>query len=394
MAEQEVPYASLDTPAVLVDMDKLEANIREMSQLAADAGVRLRPQIKVHESADIARMQIEMGAYAVEVSPLGQAEAMAEAGFNDLIVAHPTLYSNRKLETLKRLLTKPGLKLTIVVDMIEQAESVSRAGQEVGRSVPVLIKVDVNRPLGGFSRFGIPPGEPVLNLAKKLSLLPNIEFIGIYAHEVGAKPTQESVDKYAFEAATLMAETAKMLRSNGFKIEHVSVGGSPTIRSTCRYIKEGKFPEITEVHPGNFVIGDIVYMKNFGNTREVIAVTVLTSVMNTVHSNFAIVDAGYKTIGADSIIARREEQGFFWNGMPSFGYVQGRPDLWFGRMAAESGMLYYMDPAPEKKLHIGERLEIVPNNTTLVINIHDNMYGVRKGKIERVFPVTSRGQGN
>ena len=179
MAKQEVLYPSLDTPAVLVNMDKLETNIREMSQLAADTDVKLRPQIKVHESADIARMQIEAGAYGIEVSPLGQAISMAENGFNDIILAHPTIYNTKKLEELKKLLLIPELKLAIVIDMIEQAESISRAAQETGQNVPLIIKVDVNRILGGFSRFGIPPSEAMLELAKKINTLPNIEFIGI-----------------------------------------------------------------------------------------------------------------------------------------------------------------------------------------------------------------------
>lgn len=131
MTEQKVPYSSLNTPALLLDMDKLEANIREMSQLAAEAGVKLRPHIKVHESAPIAKLQIEAGACGIEVGPLGQAEAMAEEGFDDIIVIHP-FYGNHKLEMLKRLLNKPGLKITVVVDMIEQAEGISWVGQAVG----------------------------------------------------------------------------------------------------------------------------------------------------------------------------------------------------------------------------------------------------------------------
>ena len=391
MTKQEVPYSSLDTPAVLVNMDKLEANIREMSQLAAEAGVKLRPHIKVHESALIARMQIEAGACGVEVGTMAQAEAMAEAGLDDIIVAHP-VYGHHKLEILKRLLNKPGLKIAVVLDMIEQAEGVSQVGQAVGRKVPVLLKLDTNSALGGFSRFGVAPGEPALNMAKKFRRLPGIEFIGLYGHAIVGDKTPEGVDKMTFGTASLMTETAKLLRKEGITVEHVSMGASNTFRDTCRYIKEGKFPEITELHPGNRVIGDIMYMLDLGNTREACAVTVLTTVVSTSRSNMAIIDAGYKTFGKDSLIADREAPGFFWKGKPSFGPIEGRPDLWLGAIGAETGYIYYKDP--NKKLSIGERLEIVPNNATLVINIHDQLYGVRNGVVEKVIPVTGRGKGS
>lgn len=390
MVEQRVLYSSLDTPAVLIDLNTLEANIKDMCQRANEAGVKFRPHEKIHESALIAKMQIEAGAYAVEVGPVGQAEAMADQGINDILIAHPGFYGGPKGKILKKLLTKPGLKLTLVVDMLEQAEIISQVAQAVGKKVQVLIKID----LGRNSRHGVLPGEPVLNLAKKLRQLPGVNFIGIYGHEMGSKPTPEGLDQGAFEAATIMTENARMLRKEGISINHVSVGASPTFRSTCRFIREGKFPEITEIHPGNCVIGDLWYMRMGGNTREACTATVLTTVMSTSHPDWAMIDAGYKTFGSDSLIAYRDTPGFWWQGKPSFGSIQGRPDLWLGRLCAETSFIYYMDLNPEKKLRIGDRLEIVPNNATLVINIHDKIYGVRNGIVERVIPVTGRGRGN
>ena len=388
MTEQRIPCSSLDTPAVLVDLNMLEENIRKMSRLAAEAGVRLRPHVKVHENVSIARIQIDAGACGVEVGTVEQAEAMAEQGIDDIVIAHPSFYGGPKGDILKKLLNQSSLKLALVVDMFEQAEIISQVAQVVGKNISVLIKID----LGRGSRFGIPSGEPVLNLARKLPQLPNINLVGIYGHEMGAKPTQEGKDEAAFEAATIMTENAQMLKQAGIAIDHVSVGASPTFPSTCRFIEEGKFSEITEIHPGQCVIGDIMYMRSGGNIREACAVTVLTTVMTTSHPGWAIIDAGYKTFGADSLIAHRDAPGFFWEGKPSFGSVQGRPDLWLGRLSAETSCLDYMDP--EKKLNLGERLEIVPNNATLVVNIHDRIYGVRNGVVEKVIPVTGRGRGN
>jgi len=388
MTEQKIPYSSLDTPAVLVDLNTLEANIGEMSRLAAEAGVRLRPHAKVHENVSIAKMQIEAGACGIEVGTVEQAEAMAEQGIDDIAVVHPGFYAGPKGDILKKLLNQSMLNVAVVVDMLEQAEIISQVTQAVGKEISVLIKID----LGRSSRYGVLPGEPVLNLARKLRQLPGINLVGIYGHEMGVKPTPEGKDEVAFEAATIMTENARMLRKEGFSTYHVSVGASSTFRSTCRFMKEGKFAEITEIHPGQCVIGDIRYIKSGGNIREACAVTVLTTVMSTSHPDWAVIDAGYKTFGADSLIAYRDTPGFFWNGEPSFGSVQGRPDLWFGRLSAETSCLDYMDPG--KKLSFGERLEIIPNNATLVVNIHDRIYGVRNGVVEKVIPVTGRGRGN
>ena len=119
----------------------------------------------------------------------------------------------------------------------------------------------------------------------------------------------------------------------------------------------------------------------------------LTGVVSTSHPDHVVVDAGLKTFGGDSLIGRRGEPDYYWNNMPSFGSVQGRPGLWLGRLGAESGLAYYMNPDPDSRagLRLGERIEVVPNNATVVINLHDRMYGVRSGEIEREFSVAGRG---
>ena len=391
MPVDKVLYPSLDTPAVLVDLVKLEANMREMTELAKEAGLKLRPHTKVHESAMICKWQIEMGAKGIEVGPIAQAEAMIEDGINDVLVAHP-FYGEHKMEILRRILGKEGVKITVVVDMIEQADSISQIGQAAGRKVPVAIKIDTNLEAEGLQRFGVMPGEPVLALARKLVSLPGIEFVGIYAHELGLDSTEEGRDRTAYKTAETMARMARELKDAGFQVEHVSVGGTPTFRSTCRYIKEGKFPEITEVHPGHFVIGDVFYISGGGEALEKCAVTVLTTAVSTSHDKWAIIDAGYKTLGRDPLMGNQDRPGYSWNGMSRMGVIKERPDLFLGLLAAESGFLYYKER--KKRINLGERVEIIPNNVTEVINIHEKMYGVRDGKVEVVIPVTGRGRGN
>jgi D-serine deaminase-like pyridoxal phosphate-dependent protein len=383
MNEQRMAVSAIETPAVIVYMDVLESNIAEMSRIAQEAGVRLRPHTKIHESPDIAGMQIAGGACGIEVGAIERALCMADAGIRDILIAHP-FFGDQKLAILRRLLDKPGLKVTLMVDMMEQAEGISRTGETLGRTIPVLLKINT-----GGDRFGVLPGEPALHLVKQLRRLPGISFEGLYAHESGGKPTPESLGDVARETATRAVETARLLAKEGIPVRHVSVGASPTLRATCDLLKGGQFPEITEIHPGHCTIGDMWHVLALANPREACAAAVLCTVMSAADPRYVIIDAGYKTFGADSLIQYRDMPGFFRQGTPSFGSVQDRPDLWLGKISAESAILQYMDPAvgPGKRLRIGDRLEIVPNSATLAISLQQRIYGVRNGALERIFPV-------
>jgi D-serine deaminase-like pyridoxal phosphate-dependent protein len=397
MIEKTIPYHSIDTPALLLDMDKLEENIKEMSQLAAEAGVRLRPHVKIHGCAEIARMQLKAGACGIEVGPVAQAECMVNEGIKDIKIAHPGFYGEHKSESLKRILLNADVKVTVVIDMIEQVEQISHIGKMLGREVPVNIKIDTSIVAGGLSRHGVQTDEEALTLAKKASQLPNVKVTGIYAHEMGVQATEETLDSSAYKTLEIMSNLAIKFKKAGIQLSDVSVGASPQYRYTCKYLKEGKFREVNELHPGNFVIGSLVYWKAGGNKIENCALSLLVTVMSTTHPDWFMIDAGYKTFSPDYLLGAMSEPGYFWNykgiPLPSFGLVKGRTDLRAATLSAESAHIYYMNYA-KPKLHIGDRLEIIPNNSTCVINIHDRLYGVRNGILERVIPVTCRGRGN
>ncbi len=386
MTSSKIPYPTLDTPCVLLDLNKLEANIKAMSRVAAEAGVLLRPHIKVHQSAFIATLQIEAGACGLEVGTIDQAEVFAAEGFDDILVAHP-FFGQLKLAKLKGLLSQPKLKLTLIVDMIEQAKSISEVGQAVGRDVPIVLKIET-----GGDRYGVPPSRPALNMAKAISLLPGIDFKGIYTHEVYGGDTPEGADETAYEVASVMSETAIMMRKAGLPTSHVSIGSSSTYRAVCHYIKQGKFTEISEVHPGSCIIGSMLHVRRFAITEDCCALTILSGVTSTSHPGHAVIDTGLKTLGSDPLLAFQNRPNFFWHGKPSYGSIQGRPDLWLGSVSAESACIYYMDP--KKKLRLGERLEIIPNNPFLVNNIHDQLYGARDGEPVLTISVTGRGRGS
>lgn len=376
---------SLDTPALLLDMDKLEANIAEMAWLAAAANLRLRPHTKIHECPDIARMQIEAGACGISTAKLAEAEIMADAGIDDIMVVHP-FYGPQKLDALKRLLQRPRLRLSLVVDMFEQAMGISDIGRAMGVRVPVLLKVET-----GGGRFGCLPGRPAVSLARRLNDLPGVRFAGIVAHEIASSErTAEGIERIALEVARTVDQTAKMLKADGLPPEHVVVGASPTFRYTCKHRRE--FPELTEIHPGAMVIGDVMHMGPYGRPEDRCALTVLATVISTPAPDRVVIDVGAKTLGNDPLLGMQWSPDYLRDGRPSYGRVVGRPDLWLGRLTAEVGVVYLAGAM--SSVSVGERLEILPNNATLSIALHDELYAVRGGLVERVISVTGRGVGN
>jgi D-serine deaminase-like pyridoxal phosphate-dependent protein len=266
--------------------------------------------------------------------------------------------------------------------MVEQAEAISQVGQAIGKKIPVLLKIDT-----GVKRFGVFPGEPALQRARELVKVPGIELVGILGHESPAglsENSKEGWNKHCREVPALMAATARLLRNNGIQIEHVEIGSTPALRNVPM-LKD--YPEITEVHPGMYVFGDIGYVTQFSMPIERCSLTVLTTVISTPDTlpARAVIDTGAKTLTSTPAHLQYKpgEPGYLFDGKPKLGHVVGRPDLWLGRLAIVGGIIYFTDP--DKKVGLGERLEIIPNFTCMVAGIHSRIYGVRNGKVEKLL---------
>jgi D-serine deaminase-like pyridoxal phosphate-dependent protein len=381
MMTDKVSYASIDTPAILVNLDKLEANISEMAQLAKQAGIGLVPHSKCHKSPYICRLQTAEGAKGISVSKMSEAEVLVDEGLKDIEVVHPII-GEHKFNTFRKLFSIPDVTLKATVDMMEQAEGLSQIGQALNRKVPVLLKINT-----GLNRFGVLPGKPALEMAKKLANLPGIELIGILAHEsCFGERTAEGVERLTFEHTAVVAKTATMLQNEGINIKTVAIGATPSAKIICRSMKY--FPEITEVHPGAYVLGDLMYTNAFAMTEDRCAATVLTTVLNTTCPGRASIDAGAKTLGVDALGQISWKPDYLFEGRPSYGSVRGRPDIRVEALHEEIGILRLTDP--KNGVHIGDRLEILPNHVSFAVALHDTMYGVRNGRVEMEIPILLR----
>src|SRR3984957_7931916 len=164
----------LDTPALVLDLDRVEANILEMSQRAAASGVRLRPHTKTHKMPEIARLQVNAGAAGITCAKVGEAEVMVAAGFDDVLIAYP-IYGDEKLARLEALREKA--RILVSLDSVEVAQGLGRLGVSSGQPLEIYIEVDT-----GHHRMGRAPGEPTVELIKQIADINGVTIIGLLTH--------------------------------------------------------------------------------------------------------------------------------------------------------------------------------------------------------------------
>ena len=182
-----VTIDQLETPAVLVDLDIMESNIARLADYGRRHGLHVRPHTKTHKIPAIARMQIESGCQGITVAKSGEAEVMAAAGLDDILIAYP-IFGDLKLRRLALLAAKK--RITIAVDNVATAEAISQAAQAAGSTIDLLVEIDV-----GMRRCGVATPEDAEGLAKAIQKLPGVRFAGLnlYPGHIWAPPGDQSV---------------------------------------------------------------------------------------------------------------------------------------------------------------------------------------------------------
>ena len=358
----------LDTPSLVIDLDTLERNIGEMAAVAREAGVRLRPHTKTHKSPEIARMQVDAGATGITVAKLGEAEVMADAGLDDLLIAFP-LVGERKLGRLRELLERAQLRLSL--DDVEVAEGVGRVGKELGRDVPVLVEVDT-----GLHRMGREPGDPSARLALDIAGVPGVEVVGLLTHAGHAYRAGDpgELRTIATREAMDVLDTAERCEHEGLPIREISVGSTPTAGVAAAV--DG----VTEIRPGTYVFNDVQQIRLGIATQETCAATVLATVVARPTAERFLIDGGTKSFSSD---------GGDGPPFPGRGVVVGRPDLVLDFMSEEHGVGHLVGGA---ELRIGERLQVIPLHVCSTVNLFDAAFGVRDRVVEREIAIAARGK--
>lgn len=356
---------SLDTPAMLVDLPAAERNIERMLRRFRGTPVRVRPHLKTVKSPEFARRMLDAGAAGVCVAKLGEAEVMAAAGIDDILIT-TELAGAPKLERLVRLLRRQP-RVRLVVDGVEGAEALARALGAAGLVAEVLLDLDV-----GQRRCGVLPGEPALALAARIAMLPELRLVGVQGYEGHLQQlASDERERRCRDALALLTGCAGALRAAGHAIGIVSTAGTGTaaIALGCT--------GITEVQPGSFVFMDTSYRRVLGAEFEP-ALSILSTVISRPRAGEAVIDAGLKSLSTDS----------------GFAEPKDRPGMSYRPAGDEHGILAWSPSTsgagPE--LRVGDRVELLPSHIDTTVNLHDVYHVTNAGRLVAAWPVSARGR--
>jgi D-serine deaminase-like pyridoxal phosphate-dependent protein len=337
-----------------------------MAERVKKAGLKHRPHIKTHKSVFLAEMQRKAGTSGITCAKLGEAEAFAAEGFDDILIAFPII-GERNLARLKVLAEK--ISVSTVVDSLEVAEGLSTVGEQVGKKIPVYIEVD-----GGIQRCGRQPGEDTVKFAESIRHLPGIDIMGVlsYAGQIYSINKKEEIRRMAEMEADTLVTTANALREAGFTIREVSGGSS--ISSKFADSMGG----ITEVRAGNYIFHDQAQLATGMVGVDDCALRVIVTVVSAAAPGRAIIDAGSKTLTSDG--------ASFATG---YGYVVDYPEIEIYKLNEEHGYLKFNESI---QLKVGQKLTIIPNHSCMIPNLCDELVAVRGEQVVCTFPVTARGK--
>ncbi|MDP6355079.1 MAG: DSD1 family PLP-dependent enzyme [Planctomycetota bacterium] len=352
-------YKDIDTPALLVDLDILEKNLDVMAGFFADKPVDLRPHVKTHKTPAIAQMQIDRGAIGVTCAKLGEAEVMAAAGIPGLLIANQ-IVGAPKVKRLAELARKSNVIVT--VDNASNVREIANAARKAKCTVRMVIEIEI-----GMKRCGVSSKDAV-ELAKVIRRTKGVEFKGILGYEGHCISNQDD-DFRTTECHLANERTTRAMRTierAGIPVEIVTGGGTGTYDIT------GIHDGFTEVEAGSYVFMDHVYTKirpDFG-----IALSLLCTVVSRPASNRGVLDGGLKTFG----------QGFE---LPK---QKNCPGLKLRGLSEEHGPALLSGKA--RDLKVGDRVEVYSGHCCETVNLHERIYGVRKGKVEVEWPIEARGK--
>ncbi len=363
-----VRAASLDTPALVVDVDVLQANIERTADIARAAGARLRPHVKTHRMLAVARRQIAAGAAGVCCAKTGEAEVFANGGIDDIFIANQVVGA-AKLRRLRALAER--VRLAVGVDHAEQAAMLDAAFRGAD-PLDVSIEIDV-----GQRRTGLAAAAAAAALARQVLDAPGLTLRGVYTHEGHDYAARDAadLDRIAAQAQRQMLDAAEAIRTATGSTCEVSMGSTPSLYNR-RFL-----PGIDELRPGTAVFNDGSHANFLGHT-DWCAATVLATVVNRPAPDRVVVDAGAKALTSD-----RRGPSILENS--GFGVVVGRPDARIVSLSDEHGVL----AAPDASAYaIGSVLSIIPNHICPCVNLYDHVYAARRGVVTDVWPVSARGQ--
>ncbi|HEV2330678.1 MAG TPA: DSD1 family PLP-dependent enzyme [Verrucomicrobiae bacterium] len=354
------PLATVDTPALLLDLDALRDNINKMASFFANRRCRLRPHFKSHKCTHIARMQMDAGAVGMTCAKLGEADVLAEAGIRDILIANE-IVGSLKIGRLVALCARADPM--VAVDSAENIRMLSAHAAAAGVTLRVLVEVDI-----GMGRCGVAPGQPAADLAALVVSLPGLKFEGLQGYEghcVDLRDAGERV-RQARAAIELLVNTRRLIERAGMKVHIVSGGGTGT------YDLNGDTEGIDEVQAGSYAAMDWWYTDIRPEFRQ--AMSILTTVTSRAKPRIAIIDVGRKGVGAE------------W-GPPRL----KNPDD--GRVLSYTSEEHMtIELSGKREFNVGDRMEIIPSHGCTTSNLYREFVVHQNGGVVATWPIEGSGK--
>ncbi|MCG7394167.1 D-TA family PLP-dependent enzyme [Microvirga sp. ACRRW] len=345
----------LDTPVVLIDIDRVEANLKRAQDYADAHGVKLRPHIKTHKLPQLAKRQMELGAIGITCQKIGEAEVMADAGITDIFLPYNIL-GEPKLKRLLALAKRTSIK--VIADSATTIDGYSKAFSGSGVTLPVLVECDT-----GGGRVGVQTPEEALTLAKHIASSEGLRFAGLMTY-----PAKGTVAK----ANAWLERATGLLKDAGLSPEIVSTGGTPDIWHS------GENRAATEYRPGTYIYLDRFQVQEGVGSFEDCALTVLATIVSRPTDNRAVLDTGSKSLTSDTL------------GLQGFGRIVEYPDAALVSLSEEHGVVDLTNSKAKPK--VGEMVRIIPNHVCPVSNLFDEVTFVRGDDVVETIPVAARGK--
>jgi D-serine deaminase-like pyridoxal phosphate-dependent protein len=358
----------LDSPALCVDLDKLEQNIKSVQTHLKGTGVGVRPHAKTHKSPAIAKMQMKAGAVGICTAKLSESEVMLENGIDKVLMTGVNVSAPKIRKAME--LRKKYSGFIQALDNTQNAYDLQEAAKAAGIVADVVVDVDV------IKRSGVLAGEPALALAQLVDKMPNLKFRGILAYD-GAVQHVTGFQKRKEEALKNfepIIKTYEMMKASGLNMEIFSGGGTGTY-SIMPLVKG-----FTDVQVGSYLFMDRQYIEIGGEKNEKVyddfapSLTVITTIINTNYPWRIITDSGSKALTLNQPPA-------IVIGEPDFNYMAGSDE--YGTITFEHS---------NKSYKVGDKLEVIIPHCDPVVNLYDFMYGIRKDKVESILEISARGK--
>ena len=352
------PIEDLDTPALLLDGAAADRNIEKMAEFFRGSACQLRPHFKNHKCTNLAKRQLAAGsAVGMTCAKLGEAEILADHGFDDVLIANQ-IVGTRKIERLVKVAGKT--RLGVAIDHLEPAKAISRAAVDAGVTVRFLIEVDV-----GMKRCGVADGQPTLELARQVVDLPGTDLVGLQAFEGHLVYVEDSDQRHerTHEALQLATDSRKLLEENGIPISTISGGSSSTYRTA------GQLAGFTEVQAGTYVTMDASYRGLTGDFE--IALSVLSSVISCPRENDVVLDVGIKGLGSEfgpPIVKDNPEMEILFFGSEEHVCFRG-PSGW----------------------RVADKAQLIPTHACTTCNLYREIYVHEEGRVIDCWPIEAAG---